>query len=52
MSEEEHLSLLRQLTQDLESGRRTFIIEVDEQVVSDEGERIGTLKVVFNGGYT
>ena len=48
MSEEEHLGFLRQLTQDLKAARRTRIIEVDEQVVRDEWQWTGTLKVIFD----
>ena len=52
MREEEHLCLLGQFSQHLESCRRPIAIKVDEQIVGNERQRICTIQIIFYGSDT
>src|SRR5579884_740037 len=48
--EEDDLSLLGQLSEDLEAGGCAIVVEVDEEIVDDQRERLGAVKLMLDRG--
>jgi hypothetical protein len=48
--EEQHLSFLRQFAKDLKARSRTVIIEINEQIVRNKGQRRPVVQKILNRG--
>ena len=52
VSEEQDLGLLPQLGQDLESRRRAGVVEIDQEVIGNKGERMCPADIFIDRGQT